>query len=359
MRNYLQLLLTVLLLTLVGCGGSSSTSENDTPQQPQSTQAPIVATFTSTPDEAPDVVAEPPGEEAEEATATPGAAEEETEEVEPEPTATESATATPTPTPTVMPTPTATLVAEEDELTFASLSPTYFGVDELRVVQQINDYRIGLGLWPLRYDARLQVMAVDQANYLAEQIAAGAFPDYEDIHRGRTGAFIRERALLFDWEFYGNRDQTAAGEVAYVGSTTNEAVTFWSGSSIHNSTITGTGYRYIGASVAESNFGNVYIVVTGSEPNRLPVLIDQEAGLMYLTSEEYVWAVKDEFIKTVTAVRVSPDGETGEFVPYTLTQPLPDYADTTFFVDYTDGDVLVTTQVSPLNDRVWLSTTMD
>lgn len=354
MKKATSRIIILITLLLVGCGGNSSQQPNEPepiaatvtsiPDDPE----PVIATFTSEPDEE---VAEESDSDAEIETPTATAS------AEAEPTAT--STVEPTPTATLEPSPTATLVLEEDILSSANLAPTYLGADELSLIFRINAYRVSLGLWPLHYDPRLQVMAVDQANYLNEQIDQSAFPDYQDIHVGRTGAYIQERALLFDWTFYSNRDQVNAGEIAYVGWEVDTAVSFWSGSSIHNNTMTGTGYRYIGAKIVESKIGDVFIVVFGSEANDLPVLLDTSQDIMYLTTERYAWAVSDKFIKEVTEVRISPDGETGDFEPYELTKPLPDYADETFYVTFTDGNITLTTEVSPLNDRAWLPGLLD
>lgn len=255
-----------------------------------------------------------------------------------------------TPFPTRTPAPTPLPVPEEIIVIAPDIDPA-----EASIISRLNQWRVQEGLWPLRHSARLQEMAEAQVAFLGNGLQVGQIPAVDDFHRGPGGGLPMERALDFGWDYYNNPGQVAVDEIKFLGFDENAAVNFWIGSPIHNSIVTGEAFRDIGAAVTESPSGNVYIVILGGEPGVLPALLDPENGVLHLSTERYRFAPGDR-IQEPTEVRVSPDGETGDFQPWALTVPLPDYATQGVFVTYSDGQQQVTTEVDPAMDFVWLPT---
>lgn len=253
-----------------------------------------------------------------------------------------------TPFPTSTPAPTPRPVPQEIRIIAPEID-----AEELSMISRLNAWRVQEGLWPLRHSDRLQQMAEQQVAFLGEGLGIGQIPAVENFHRGPQGGLPMERALAFGWDYYNNPGQVAVDEIKFLGFNENAAVDFWINSAIHNRIVTGEAFREIGAAVASSPSGNVYIVTFGGEPNVLPALIDPSNDVLHLSSERYRFAPGDR-IQEPTEVRISPDGESGEFQPWSLTVPLPDYGAAGIFVTYTDGDREITMELDPALDAVWL-----
>jgi uncharacterized protein YkwD len=210
------------------------------------------------------------------------------------------------------------------------------------IVQAINGWRLELDLWPLRENATLERMAYDQASYI---LSLPAIPAGGAIHAGATGAGPMERAHFpqYDWPAYGRSDNTAIGEIAYVGRGPDAARGYWETSTIHRGAALNAAYREIGVAALPHRFGYVYIIVFGSRPNVLPAIADLQTDMIYLSNERYEWA-RSPWIQNVRRVRLF-DGEgrplSADWTLWDSTMPLPEDAGDELFVEYIDENNVV------------------
>ena len=218
------------------------------------------------------------------------------------------------------------------------------------MVQAINGWRLELDLWPLRENATLERMAYDQASYI---LSLPAIPAGGSIHAGATGAGPMERAHFpqYDWPAYGRSDNTAIGEIAYVGRSPSAARGYWETSTVHRTAALNAAYREIGVAALPHRFGYVYIVVFGSRPNVLPAIADVQTDLLYLSNERYEWA-RNPWIQNVRRVRLF-DGEgrplSSDWTLWDSTIPLPEDAGDEIFVEYIDENNVVALAKVPLD----------
>jgi uncharacterized protein YkwD len=184
-----------------------------------------------------------------------------------------------------------------------------YTVEELEVVARINEFRINQGLQPLKLNPVLSQLALDQASYL-DSMPEDAWPQGEAVHNDRQGRNPRQRALGpgYAWPSYGRDDRVAVGEILYTGIDPEAAMEFWITSSIHNSTITNSGYREIGVGSLPHRFGTIYVVSFGSRPDVLPILIDPDADRLFVPTENYEFAEGDlgDWITDVQELQVLP-----------------------------------------------------
>jgi uncharacterized protein YkwD len=158
--------------------------------------------------------------------------------------------------------------------------------DELKAIEQIadqlNQWRIDAGLYPLVYNPTLEAMAVDQATYL---LSLPRIP-YDNIHAGRDGEIPRERSqyAAYQWDYYGFPANVAVTEIAAVGSV-RSALAFWKGSDLHTRSVTNPVYREVGIAVETLGSDLLMIVVLGARPNVLTAYADVQQGSLYLTSD--------------------------------------------------------------------------
>jgi hypothetical protein len=162
-------------------------------------------------------------------------------------------------------------------------SPVAAEIPEL--ARQLNLWRLQAGLEPLVYNATLERMAASQADFIIRQ---PQFP--ADPHAGAQGENVRQRSQFdqFKWPTYSHPELMSVTEIAAVG-TVETAIDFWQGSDIHNRSVTNATYREIGIAARQYGSDILFIVVLGGQPDVLPVLVDVEDDLMYLTNERAEW----------------------------------------------------------------------
>lgn len=220
----------------------------------------------------------------------------------------------------------------------------------------LNEWRLSLGLTPFRLDETLEAMAIYQANYL---VTLRTIPDGPDIHKGRGGEGVKERALFdqFNWPYYGRPEQMQIGEIAAVR-TAAGAITFWKSSSPHRRTVTNPAYREIGIAAFRRGAGYIYVAVLGARPSVLPALADTENGRLYLTNERSGYAAQQQpWMHTADRVRLfDAEGRplNDDWIPWQETIDLPKDAGDTLYVLYTDGSAESLSEVDLTIDVVVL-----
>ena len=123
-----------------------------------------------------------------------------------------------------------------------------------QVISGINSYRAANGLPPYQSNSTLMQLAQGQADYQAS---------IETVtHTGPGGTRPIDRAYSIG---YGSGNTVFVSEIIYGGytATVEIAITWWKGSSIHNSTMLASTYQEIGAGVASSGDRMFFTAVTG------------------------------------------------------------------------------------------------
>ncbi len=223
---------------------------------------------------------------------------------------------------------------------------------ERETIAALNAWRLEVGLWPLQPNPTLTRMARDQANYLM------SFPSLPgDVHIDALGRYPRQRAVEeYDWPAYGNTARVSVGENVYVGASTDIAISYWQGSSIHNQTVTNAAYREIGVATVPHAYGNLYVVVFGSRPNVFPALTDPTSNTLYFSGERYQYAAGGDWIATVQEYQIVPTVlsplQDDMWLPWSGQMTLA--SSEPFVIAYRDDEKLVMLQVDPQVDIAWL-----
>jgi uncharacterized protein YkwD len=218
----------------------------------------------------------------------------------------------------------------------------------LEIIAQLNQWRLEVSVPPLKPNTTLHDLALDQATYLS---TLSELPNGNDLHIGRNGEGVRERALYpqFNWPPYGSTQQVAMSEVAAVG-TVESAVTFWHGSELHRETITSPLVREIGVAAVTHIWGHIYIVVLGSRPDVLPALLDPRSSSVYLT--------QDAWLGNQSSLQVqlfdSSGRPLGGLAAWTPTMVLPANVLEKVYVLYTNGSHMSMAEVDLIGDQVIL-----
>jgi hypothetical protein len=212
---------------------------------------------------------------------------------------------------------------------------------------QLNEWRIGLDLGPLAYNATLEALAISQAEYV---LSLSQWP--QNVHAGRSGEGPRIRARWdpYQWPTYGAGDQIVVGEITWLG-TREDAISFWHGSSIHRQTATNPYYREVGIAAIPGGRGFLFVAVLGARPNVLPALADPYDDIVYLSAETYNRGTGNSWIRQVTQVRLfDSDGRpiSDGWMPWQAKVPIPENAGDNLYVLYSDGQREVMDAVSLL-----------
>jgi hypothetical protein len=224
------------------------------------------------------------------------------------------------------------------------------------VIARINQWRLSQGLWPLQESAALNGLAQAQAAYLA---GLSALPEGEALHFGPSGEVPARRAVAspYLWPSYGRVERTNIGEIAAVGSV-NFAMGFWGSSSIHARTALNPSYREIGAAMWPTREGVLSIVVFGSRPGVMPVLVNPVENVLYLTNERYRFKSGGAWLQDATQIRVL-DAVTGKLysdgaISWAGTFRIPAGASDKLIIEFTGAGIPTTTEVDLLRDLVVL-----
>ncbi|NDJ87414.1 MAG: CAP domain-containing protein [Chloroflexi bacterium] len=259
-------------------------------------------------------------------------------------------------------TPTPNEDQSEQTDTAPRFTAAYDDPDVMAMLTELNSWRIEMGLWPLHPNETLTELAVQQAEYV---LSLPSIPFGGEIHIGASGEYPGQRAVAepYLWPTYGRQDRVAIGEIAYIGANEQVAIGYWRGSSIHNSTISSTGYREVGIAALPHPYGHIYIVVFGSRPDVLPVLVEPLEGQMYLSTERYRYSDNHEVMHDVVeyqilpAAEAEPDADAWE--PWSVrVDDVPTFTEE-FYVALTDGERVVVTTVDPSVDVAWLPENLD
>jgi uncharacterized protein YkwD len=229
-----------------------------------------------------------------------------------------------------------------------TVDDTVAGLD---ILAQLNEWRVGLGLSPLKPNETLHTMAVDQAGYLS---ILTDIPSGNNMHIGRNGETLRERATRYHWPTYGEGGLAAIAEVGWVGKE-DSGITFWKGSDIHRETITNPGFREVGVAAVPHPWGHVYIIVLGSRPDVLPALADPHGGSLFLTQDTFKFGIGN--VPPMHVRLFDTDGRplnNGQPLDWAASIPIPAEAGGKIFVLYDDGSAQSLAEVDLAQDQAVL-----
>ena len=131
--------------------------------------------------------------------------------------------------------------------------------DAIEIIRLINEYRVGLGLWPYTFDQTLALTAQGHSEYQALNNIS--------THKGEGGTTSTDRARA---QGYSDASFFRTDEMIYNGSfaTPQKAFDWWKSSPIHNGIMTSDVYHEIGVGIARSAEGRIYYTVNvGMIPN--------------------------------------------------------------------------------------------
>ncbi|GAB4574549.1 MAG: hypothetical protein Kow0077_21690 [Anaerolineae bacterium] len=217
----------------------------------------------------------------------------------------------------------------------------------------LNEWRLSENLAPFKYNETLEALAWLQLQYIL------AKPDIpRNIHDGILGEGIRDRALWapFNWPYYDIPQRINVVEISVAQRTIAQGITWWKNSPIHYESATNPNYREAGVAALPYEYGTVFVAVLGGRPDVLPALVHPDGETLYLTDESF-WGQSPTSIGHVRQVRLlDSDGTTplGDWQPWQPTLPMPEVSGDTLYVEYTDGNKTVTTEVNLTADVIAL-----
>ena len=222
----------------------------------------------------------------------------------------------------------------------------------LQVIAELNQWRLDQGLAPLKPNATLAAMALQQASYV---ISLDKFPD--DPHVDAQGMHPMQRALTdpFDWPFYARQDRVAIGENAAEGNV-NFAMNFWHNSDIHRRTALNPAYREVGVAALSYRTSYVIIVDFGARPDVLPALVDpRDDKTIYLSQDQYQYASSSDVLKTPTELQLyDSDGRPLSSESWSAKIDVPADAGSALYILMSDGKHQVLSPVNLTTDRIIL-----
>jgi uncharacterized protein YkwD len=227
--------------------------------------------------------------------------------------------------------------------------PDFVSAEGLEALAFVNEWRVSLDLWPLALNEDLSALARGQAEYLA---SLDEWPD--DLHTDALGGVSDDRARRAGWPGYDESGQAVAiTEITSSGASPVDAVNWWRGSQIHTWVIEQAYYREAGVGTARTQFSTIFVIVVGSRPNVLPIMLDSVESKVYLTDERYSGGYNG-IIGEASAVQFLPSLSTPPdpdgWLPWALTYPI-DSRFPPVAVAFTDGSQMLVMSI----DRVaWL-----
>ena len=231
---------------------------------------------------------------------------------------------------------------------------------ERRIVGEINDWRVNMGLAPLAPNAVLQQMAQDQARYL---MTTNIPQNGGDFHRDGQGRYPQQRATQspYNWPTYGHPDTVIVGENAAVG-TVDSALNFWHNSSLHAQTIQNANFREIGVAALDGvGDDTLFVAVFGGRPNTLPVLFNPARNVLYMTGDpsRYAAQTTDNIRMPITYQFLDENGSAlGTPQIFQTNVVLPQELGDRFSVRFSDGRMEIDTPVE-IGKAVAVSTQYD
>ena len=213
----------------------------------------------------------------------------------------------------------------------------------------LNEWRLEENLAPFRPNPTLEALAMLQARYL---LAQDDIPP--NIHDGITGERPRQRARWdpYNWPYYDIPARLNLEEISVAQHTVEEGIDWWKHSDIHRRAATNPNYREVGVVALPYAYGTLFVAVLGGRPNVFPALIHPDGRTLYLTRETYWGARGDSYLVNVTEVRLLEANRTPltDWQPWQATLPMPAISGDTFYVEYTDGEQTVATEVDVHQD---------
>ncbi len=222
---------------------------------------------------------------------------------------------------------------------------------EIETMSEINRWRIRRGLSPMARNADLDFLAMQQAQYMFDELP---FTNTVDFHTDQFGDGPATRARLFGWPGYDFN--TFVAEIAAYYPDVAGAMNFWQHSPVHSATATNPGYREMGIAVIQNGNWKLFYVVLGGRPGVLPVLYDPQRRTLFLSTDQSGFA---NFDFRPSRVRILDEGgnilHEDPWLVWDNRMRVPDGANNTITVIMTDGVLEYATTVDLYASRAFPS----
>ncbi|MBK8024469.1 MAG: CAP domain-containing protein [Chloroflexi bacterium] len=216
------------------------------------------------------------------------------------------------------------------------------------LLAQVNAWRVSESVPPLRVNATLEEMAIEQAAYVRGRMAAGQRVD--NFHLDARGLDPQQRAYsLYGWQTYGDSAQIEISENAAVGNV-RYAINYWRNSEIHRRAALSLTYREVGvAAIPTASGDRVFIIVFGARPGVLPVMADPGGTALYI-SREYSRYSSARTIEPIVRLFNANGQAVTPSQPWRYAVPIPANAGDRLLVLITAGDSQTIAQVDLKQD---------
>lgn len=224
------------------------------------------------------------------------------------------------------------------------------------ILSMVNEWRVQQGFWPLKVNAVLEQMAVDQASYVLPKLES--ITDYEGYHTDANGRNPRQRAYeQYGWPSYGpNGDRVEVGENTAIGNA-DYAMEFWQHSEVHSRAALSNVYREVGVAALKYKSGYLYMMEFGARPGVLTALRGEAPDQIYLTRDNSRYATD---WKGTLQFRLFGAGGRAltDFAPWTAVVDLESNLTEDIVVLYQAGTVQAAAVVDPARDVAYLPNTV-
>ncbi len=203
------------------------------------------------------------------------------------------------------------------------------------VIERLNAWRMSENVAPLRVNADLTRLALEQATYL---INLPVMPLNGDLHKDANGKLPPQRALSENWPTYGLNSRVAVGENAAQGDAAF-AMYFWLHSDIHRAAALNPAYREVGVAAVPYEKTHLILAEFGARPDILPAFIFPEQDTIYFTNEQYKFKTGGSWVQNVTAIELfDANGKAllSTPSPFVADLPLPSITTSSLDVVYHD-----------------------
>lgn len=212
----------------------------------------------------------------------------------------------------------------------------------------LNEWRLEEGLAPMKINPTLQALAQLQLDYILQ------LPNIPpNIHDGILHEGPRERALWepYEWNFYGIRSRVSLEEITVAQKTVELGISWWKNSPVHNAAATNPNYREMGVATAPYPNGFVFVAVLAGQPDVFPAMIHPDRETLYLTRETYSGTL-EQHMDNINEIRLLDTNQNAltDWQPWEKTLSLDEIDDPIFYVEYSNGERTVLTEVDREHD---------
>ncbi len=230
------------------------------------------------------------------------------------------------------------------------------------VLTRLNQWRVALGVYPLQRNAQLDLIAAQQASFIAPNAPFGddrfiAEGDFSAWHTDVLGQGIDSRLERNGWPVY-DTGRIIGAEIAAYFPDVSGAINFWQTSSVHSTTVSRPGLREAGVYVMCWRGWLLQYVVMASRPNYVAVTYDPYSNALFLTDESSSFLLPNRGFRP-DFVQIRDLGgnrlHEAEWLIWNEVVQLPPNAPDRLVIAFTDGVTVLETEIDINRDRTFPS----